>query len=123
VNQPLTVDDIENACNTALAALGKVITQIEAEADRAKPGPHRDQLEMRSEDLMDERRAIRAAADKAILSLPGVIAAAANLDRLSADMMATAQELPNATGSLGKVTALLSLGQQFNDIIAKARST
>jgi hypothetical protein len=123
VNQPPTVDDIENACNTALAALGKAITQIEAEADQAKPGPHRDQLEMRSEDLMDERRAIRAAANKAILSLPGVIAAAAILDRMSGDMMATAQELPNATGSLGKVTALLSLGQQFNDIIAKARST
>ena len=122
MNQTPTVDDIENACNTALAALGKAITQIEAEADRAKPGPHRDQLEMRSGDLMDERRAIRAAADKAILSLPGVIAAAAILDRLSGDMMATAQELPNATGSLGKVTALLSLGQQFNDIIAKARS-
>jgi hypothetical protein len=123
VNQPPTVEDIENACNTALAALGKAIAQIEAEADQAKPGPHRDQLEMRSEDLMDERRAIRAAADKAILSLPGVIAAAAILDRLSGDMMATARALPSATGSLGKATALLSLGQQFNDIIAKTRST
>ncbi len=123
MNQPPTVEDIENACDAALAALGKAITQIEAESDQTKPGPHRDQLEKRSDDLMDERRAIRAAADREILSLPNVIKAAATLDRLSSDMMATAKELPDAASSLDKATALLSLGQQFNDLIAKARAT
>jgi hypothetical protein len=122
VNQPPTVDDIENACDAALAALGKAITEIEAESDQTKPGPHRDQLEKRSDDLMDERRAIRAAADREILSLPNVIKAAATLDRLSSDMMATAKELPDAASSLDKASALLSLGQQFNDLIAKARA-
>jgi methyl-accepting chemotaxis protein len=120
MNQQPTIDDIQRACDTAVAALTAAIERVDHEADQAAPGKLRDQLRKRSEDLTDECQAILAATNEAILSLPEVIAAANQLEQLSRDMNATAQELPNVAHALDKASAILALGQQFSSVIAKA---
>jgi hypothetical protein len=122
MNAPPTIDDIRNARDTALDALSDAVTTIGNQiAQTTKTGPFLDQLTKRFQDLMNERAAIRAAATDAVLALPFVIAAAAQLKELSTDMKTTAKELPAATKVLTKTAAVLSLGQQFSDIVANAQ--
>jgi len=122
MSAPPTIDDIRTARDSALDALSDAVTTIGAEiAQTTKTGPYLDQLTKRYQDLMNERALIRAAATDAVLALPFVIAAVAKLNELSSNMKTTAQELPAATNKLTQAAAVLSLGQQFSDVIANAQ--
>ena len=56
-----------------------------------------------------------------MLALPNVVDAAATLANLSGQMTTAAAAIPNATDLLSKTATLLSLGQQFADVIATAQ--
>jgi hypothetical protein len=117
-----TIDDIRKSRDTALKALGVSVTSVGDQiALTTQTGPYLDQLTKRYQDLMNERSAIREAATDAVLALPSVIRAAATLDSLSSKMKAIAQALPAATDVLSSATAVLSLGQQFSDVITNAQ--
>jgi methyl-accepting chemotaxis protein len=121
MNQLSTIEGIRSARNAALAALDAVLDEIDDEiAQTTKTGPYLDQLTKRKQDLNNEYAAISMAATEAVLALPEVIAAAATLNTLSAQMKATAQQLVAATNVLNKTAAVLALGQQFSDVIANA---
>lgn len=120
--QPPTMDDIRSSRDTALGALEDALNSVgDAIAQTTQTGPYLSQLTKRYQDLMNEAATIRAAATDAVLALPSVIAAAAMLNTLSARMKTTAQALPNATNVVTSATAVLSLGQQFTDLIANAQ--
>ncbi|HEU0157442.1 MAG TPA: hypothetical protein VFQ82_15325 [Stellaceae bacterium] len=124
MNTPPSIDDIRNARDAALDALADAVATIGNQiAQTTTTGPFLDQLTKRYQDLMNERSMIRAAATETVLSLPAVIAAAAQLTQLSTDMKRTAQELSDATTTLNKATTILSLGQQFSDVLASASNT
>ena len=114
--QSSTIDQIRQARDNALAALGSAIKAVSRKIERTTDSD--DELEAQLEALMDQREAIEAAATDAVLALPQVIAAAAKLNALSAEMKATAQELPIATNALTKTAAVLALGQQFSEVLA-----
>lgn len=116
MTQSSTIDQIRQARDTALAALGSAINGVSRNIELAT-GPD-DALEAQLEALMNQREAIEAAATDAVLALPEVVAAAATLNALSAEMMATAQQLPFATNALTKSAAVLALGQQFSQVLA-----
>jgi hypothetical protein len=120
--QPPTMDNIRSSRDTALGALEDALNSLgDAIAQTTQTGPYLSQLTKRYQDLMNEAATIRAAATDAVLALPGVIAAAAMLNTLSARMKTAAQALPNATNVVTGATAVLSLGQQFTDLIANAQ--
>ena len=114
--QSSTIDQIRQARDNALAALKSAIKAVSRKIERTTDSD--DELEAQLEALMDQREAIEAAATDAVLALPQVIAAAAKLNALSAEMKATAQELPIATNALTKTAAVLALGQQFSEVLA-----
>jgi hypothetical protein len=117
-----TVDDIRSHRDTALEALGIALVKVGDQiAQTTASGPTLDQLTRRNQDLMDQRAAIRAAATDEVLALPAVIAAATALGALSAEMKTVAQALPAAASLLTGAATVLSLGQQFADLIAKAQ--
>jgi len=122
MNQTATIDDIRRSRDAALDALDDVIDEIDNEiAQTTKTGPYLAQLTMRYQDLRNEYAHISITATFAVLAQPGVIAAAATLGTLSAQMQTTAQELAAATNVLVKTAAVLALGQQFSDVIANAQ--
>jgi hypothetical protein len=95
VSQPPTIAGIIGSRDTALAALGVSVTAVGNEiAQTTQSRPYLDRLTNRYQDLMNERAAIRAAATDAVLALPDVIAAAAELNNLATDMNTTAHALP-----------------------------
>jgi hypothetical protein len=114
--QSSTIDQIRQARDNALAALKSAIKAVSKKIELTTDSD--DELEAQLEALMDQREAIEAAATDAVLALPQVIAAAAKLNALSAEMKATAQELPIATNALTKTAAVLALGQQFSEVLA-----
>jgi hypothetical protein len=121
--QSQSIDDIRNSRDAALAALdGSISTVGNQIAQITTTGPYLDQLTNRYHDLMTQRNAIFAAATDAVLSLPSVIAAAATLNSLASQMTTVAHALPAATNVLTGSASVLSLGQQFADTLATARS-
>jgi hypothetical protein len=121
--QSLSIDDIRNSRDAALAALDGSISVVGNQiAQTTTTGPYLDQLTTRYHDLMTQRNAIFAAATESVLSLPSVIAAAATLNSLANQMKTVAQALPAATNILTGSASVLSLGQQFADTLATARS-
>jgi hypothetical protein len=119
---PPSIADICAGRDAALAALGTAVTSLGDEiAQTVTTGPYLDQLTRRYQDLMDERAAIRTAATDAVLALPAVQAAAATLIALSAQMTATAGTLPTATSVLTTAGTVLTIGQQFADLIGAAQ--
>lgn len=119
---PPEIDDIRNCRDTALVALGVAVTTIGDQiAITTQAGPYLDQLTKRYQDLMNERSALREAATDAVLALPSVTRAAATLNSLSSQMDMTAQSLVRATDTLIRATGVLSLAQQFADLIANAQ--
>ena len=116
------IDEIRSSRDAALDALDTSIISIgDRIAVTTTVGPFLDQLTKRHQDLVREHDAISRAATDAVLALPTVIAAAAALRTLSASMQMTAQDLPNATKVLTTTAKILSLGQQFVDLIATAQ--
>jgi hypothetical protein len=119
--------DIINAIradrNMALDALEDAIVSIDVEIEQAPSDnlSYLKQLNRRRQDLVDERGHIMDAAAVVILSLPSVIAAAQRLNQIASDMKTIAQKLPNATDKLTTLSAVLSLGQQFTDLIANVQ--
>jgi hypothetical protein len=87
MNQPATIDDIRRSRDAALDALDSVLDEIDDEiAQTTKTGAYLNQLTKRKQDLSNGYAAISTAATEAILALPNVIAAAATLNTLSAQM-------------------------------------
>jgi hypothetical protein len=108
--------------DAALAAIDAASNSVANElAGAVTPGSYRNLLIQRQQDLTDEGNLITNAATNAILALPSVIAAAAQLNALSTRMTATAAALPAATSKLNGATAVLSFGQQFANVIATAQ--
>ena len=125
MNQPPpTIDDIGNARDTPLVALDSVLDDIEDEISQTtKKDAHLAELTKQKEALQAKYTAVSDAATGAVLALPEVIAAASTLKKLSTDMDAKAKQLPSMTTNLDKAAAVLSLGQQFRDVIANARKS
>jgi hypothetical protein len=125
MNQPPpTIDDIRNARDTALVALDSVLDDIEDEISQTtKKDAHLAELTKQKEALQAKYKAVSDAATEAVLALPEVIAAASTLKKVSTDMDAKAKQLPGTTTNLDKAAAVLSLGQQFRDVIANARKS
>jgi hypothetical protein len=69
---------------------------------------------------VNQSDAIETAATDAVLALPEVIAAAATLNLLAAQMKTTAQQLPRATHVLATTATVLALCQQFSGTLANA---
>ena len=119
------MSDIANIAasrDAALAAIDAASNSIANElAVAVTPGPYRDHLIQRQQDLTDEGNLITNAATTAVLALPSVIAAAAQLNALSTQMTAAAAALPAATSALNGATSILSFGQQFANVIATAQ--
>jgi hypothetical protein len=101
----------------AFDAVGDLIAQT------TQIGPYLDALTKRYEDIRRERDAIFRSATDAVLALPSVTAAAATLNGLAENMTKRAAELRDATKLLMTAGALVSLGQQFADVIAKAQGS
>jgi hypothetical protein len=120
MNQTSTIDQIRQARDTALAALGSAIETVGRKIELAT-GPD-DELETQLDALMQQREAIETAATDTVLALPQVMAAAAALNALSVQMETSAQELPVATNALTKTAAVLALSQQFSQVVADARN-
>lgn len=119
-----TVDDIRSSRDMALDALEDSLISVGNEiAETTIVGPFLTRLTTRNTALMNEAAAIRAAATDAVLALPEIITAAAALNRLSAKMETAAQALPNATNLLSGTATVLSLGQQFADLLASVQKT
>jgi|GEM_PF-3464115 hypothetical protein len=118
-----TIDAIRTDRNIALDALEDAIISIELEIEQTPEEniSYLKQLNKRLQDLKDESDHIGDAATVAILALPSVIAAAATLNNISSQMKTTAQALPNATNKLTIASSVLSLGQQFTDVIANVQ--
>jgi hypothetical protein len=125
MNQPPpTIDDIGNARDTPLVALDSVLDDIEDEISQTtKKDAHLAELTKQKEALQAKYKAVSDAATEAVLALPEVIAAASTLKKLSTDIDAKARQLPSTTTNLDKAAAILSLGQQFRDVIANARKS
>ena len=122
MSQPATIDDIRRSRDAALDALDDVMDEIDNEiAQTTKTGPYLVQLTKRYQDLKNEYAHISMTATFEVLAQPGVVAAAATLNTLSAQMKTTAQELPAAANVLGKTAAVLALSLQFSDVIANAQ--
>ena len=114
-----TIDEIIQSRDDALQALEDCFNAVgHVIAQTTKTGPYLDQLTKRFQDLRNERTSIRAAATVQVLALPEVLAAANTLNVLSSNMIAVAQELPNATDVLNGTASVLSCAQQFADAIA-----
>ncbi len=120
MNQGSIIDQIRNARDTALAALESSIDAV-ARKIEVDIGPDDAALNRRLDDLMNQRDAIETAATDAVLALPEVIAAAATLNTLSAQMNKTARQLPAATNVLTTTATVLFLGQQFSQAVANAQ--
>jgi hypothetical protein len=120
MNQTSTIDQIRQARDTALAALGSAIETVGKKIELATGSD--DELETQLDALMQAREAIETAATDAVLALPEVMAAAATLNALSAEMKTSAQELAAPTNALTKTAAVLALGQQFSQVVADARN-
>jgi hypothetical protein len=105
--------------NAALSALDATVATLGNQiAQTTTPGPLLDQLTKRYQDVINERATLRAAATNAVLASQAVVSAAGTLSSLAAQMTTAAQALPNATNALGEATAVLSLAQQFTNIVA-----
>jgi len=117
-----SIDDVRNSRDVALAALDASISVVGSQiAQTTTTGPLLDQLTTRYHELMTQRNAILAAATTAVLNLPSVIAAAAELNILANQMKTVARALPTATSVLTGSASVLSLGQQFADTLATAQ--
>ncbi len=116
MNQPSIIDQIRNARDTALAALKSSIEAVAAQLELAT-SPDEAALNQRLDELMNQRDAIETAATDTVLALPEVIAAAAALNGLAAQMNTTAQQLPAATNLLTTTATVLALGQQFSGML------
>jgi len=116
MSQPSTIDQLRNARDTALAALKFSIDAIAKKIEVAT-GPNEVALNQRLDNLVNQSDAIETAA---VLALPEVIAAAATLNALSAQMTKTAQQLPTAANLLATTATVLALGQQFSGTLANA---
>jgi hypothetical protein len=114
------INTIRAVRDIALDALEDAIVNLDKEIEQTPLDniPYLKQLNNRRQSLVDERNSIMDAASAVILSLPSIAAAAKQLNDIAMEMKATAQEMPNATNKLMKATAVLSLGQQFTDLIA-----
>jgi hypothetical protein len=119
MNQSCIIGQIPNARDTALAALESSIDAVSKKIEVAT-GAAGAALNQRLDDLMNQRDAIETAATDAVLALPKVIAAAATLKSLAAQMKTTAQQLPAATHVLTTTETVLSLGKQFSGTVANA---
>ena len=115
------IDDVRRSRDAALDALDDVMDAIDAKiAEITEQGTYLKQLRKRYEDLQSEYDNINRAAISAVLTLPDVTDAITTLRELAVEMKQTAQELTEASKLLDKGTTLLSLGQRFSDVIAKA---
>jgi hypothetical protein len=121
---PATFDDIRKSRDTALNALEDSLTAVGNEiAVTTTTGPVLTRLTTRNTDLMNTAAGIRAAATDVVLALPSVVAAAATLSGLSSQMKTTAATLPAVTNFLTGTATVLSLGQQFADVIAGSQKS
>jgi voltage-gated potassium channel Kch len=117
-----TIDSIRASRDTALSALGVAFDAVGQEIARTtQTGAFLDRLTDRHDALRDERAAVRDAAVEAVLALPEVVTAANTLAGLSDKMQAVAAVLPTATDILNKTATVLSLAQQFVDLVATAQ--
>jgi hypothetical protein len=89
MSQPSTIDQLRSARDTALAALKSSIDASAKEIEVATD-PDEAALNQRLDNLVNQSDAIETAATDAVLALPEVIAAAATLHALSAQMTKTA---------------------------------
>lgn len=120
--RPPTVDDIRASRDRAVSALEDSLISVGNEiAQTTTTGPFLNRLTKRNQDLMNGAAAIRAAATDAVLALSSVAEAAATLITLSTQMRTAAGALPAATNVLVRTATVLSLGQQFADLIASAQ--
>jgi ABC-type branched-subunit amino acid transport system ATPase component len=120
LNQPSIIDQIRNIRDTALAALKSSIDAVAKKIELAT-SPDEAALNQRLDDLMNQRAAIETAVTDAALALPEVIAAAAALNTLAAQMKTTAQQLLAVTNVLTTTATVLALGEQFSGALANAR--
>jgi hypothetical protein len=118
MSQPSTIDQLRSARDTALAALKSSIDASAKEIEVATD-PDEAALNQRLDNLVNQSDAIETAATDAVLALPEVIAAAATLNALSAQMK-TAQQLPTAANLLATTATVSALGQQFSGTLANA---
>lgn len=117
-----TIDDITQAQNAASAALQAAYDAIGQEIARtSERGQYLTSLITRHQALQDQLDEIDTAALTAVLNLPNVAAAVAQLNSLSGQMKQRAAELPGATSVLTKATDILSLGQQFTALLGSAQ--
>ena len=123
---PSNLDDVaaqlRKSRDSALDALEVAIDKVEHEiATTDQTGPFLKRLVDRDDALINEAAAVRQAATDAVLALPEVIQAVSTLTNVSQKMQKVAKNLPAATDVLTTTAAVLSLGQQFVDLIANAQ--
>lgn len=116
------VADILKSRDQALSSLDDAIDEITNEiAITTANNFYLRHLTKQCQDLVNQKTAILDATDQRILNLPQVIKAYNQLNALSLDMKATAEELPAATDALAKTSEILTLGQQYVNLIANAQ--
>lgn len=115
--------DLRKSRDDALTALQGAIDRVEDEiATTDQKGPFLKRLADRDDALVNEAAAVRAAATDTVLGLPEVIQAAATLANVSQQMQTVARNLPTATDVLTTTATVLSLGQQFVDLVVNVQA-
>lgn len=115
----LTIDQIRTIRDDLLVTVETAIDRVNSQIESTTIGsPWMKQLIKRSNDLANEHAAILRIMTDAVLALPEVMAAAAELNLLAARNNQVAARLPAATDALGVATEVLALGQSFTDLIA-----
>jgi hypothetical protein len=116
------LDRIRASRDAALSSLGESVEAVSNNiATTTETGTVLDRLIERRQDLSNKREAIRTAATDAVLEMPTVLAAAQTLNRLATGMQAEAAALPNAANFLASTARILTLGQNFLEIIASGQ--
>jgi len=110
---------IRKSRDDALSVLEVATIKVEDEiAATVQPGLYLTRLAARENALINEAAAISRAATDAVLALPEVIRTASSLKKTSDKLVNVAKDLPHATDILKVTASILSLGQQFIDLIA-----
>lgn len=109
---------IRKSRDDALRVLEIATIKVEDEiAATVQSGPYLTRLAARENALINEAAAISRAATDAVLALPEVIRAASSLKKTSDKLVNVSKNLPNTTDILKVTASILSLGQQFVDLI------